>query len=52
MASLILADIWQWTPFIILLVSAGLDALPSEPLEAAELDARAVGGYWPLLSYQ
>lgn len=48
MASLILADIWQWTPFIILLVSAGLDALPSEPLEAAELDG-ARG--WRLLAF-
>ncbi|QKJ86288.1 multiple sugar transport system permease protein [Paramixta manurensis] len=48
MASLILADIWQWTPFIILLVSAGLDALPNEPLEAAELDG-ARG--WRLLAF-
>ena len=48
MASLMLADIWQWTPFIILLVSAGLDALPNEPLEAAELDgARS----WRLLAF-
>ncbi|WP_034943146.1 carbohydrate ABC transporter permease [Erwinia oleae] len=48
MASLILADVWQWTPFIILLVSAGLDALPTEPLEAAELDG-ARG--WRLLAF-
>ncbi len=48
MASLILADVWQWTPFIILLVSAGLDALPQEPLEAAELDG-AHG--WRLLAF-
>ncbi|WP_410013786.1 carbohydrate ABC transporter permease [Sodalis sp. C49] len=48
MASLIVADVWQWTPFIILLVSAGLDSLPQEPLEAAELDG-ARG--WRLLAY-
>lgn len=36
--AVLLADIWQWTPFCILIFLAGLKALPSEPLEAAEVD--------------
>jgi multiple sugar transport system permease protein len=31
-------DIWLWTPFVALIVLAGLQALPKEPFEAAELD--------------
>jgi multiple sugar transport system permease protein len=38
MAAVLLVDIWQWTPFCILIFLAGLKALPSEPLEAAEVD--------------
>ena len=34
----LLADIWQWTPFCILILLAGLKSLPIEPLEAAEVD--------------
>ena len=33
-----LADIWQWTPFMVLIFLAGLRSLPSEPFEAAMLD--------------
>jgi len=36
--SLIIADIWQWSPFIMLITLAGLQALPSGPYEAAMLD--------------
>ncbi|GGD59279.1 carbohydrate ABC transporter permease [Paenibacillus nasutitermitis] len=38
MVSVIVADVWQWTPFVFLILAAGLDAMPSEPLEAAEVD--------------
>lgn len=38
MLSVILVDIWEWTPFVFLLLSAGLQAIPSEPLEAARID--------------
>lgn len=31
-------DVWQWTPFMTVLVLAGLQAIPSELLEAAEVD--------------
>jgi len=36
--SIIIADIWQWTPFMILVLLAGLQALPEEPQEAAMID--------------
>jgi multiple sugar transport system permease protein len=35
---LLLADIWQWTPFMVLLFIAGLRAIPKEPYEAAAVD--------------
>ena len=36
--SVILVDVWQWTPFMFLLLLAGLQALPVEPFEAARVD--------------
>ncbi|HEX3044695.1 MAG TPA: sugar ABC transporter permease [Bacillota bacterium] len=36
--SLVLVDIWQWTPMISLIVLAGLAALPNDPFEAALMD--------------
>jgi multiple sugar transport system permease protein len=36
--SLVLIDIWQWTPFVGLIVLGGLRALPAEPYEAARID--------------
>jgi len=30
--------VWQWTPFMFLLLLAGLQALPTEPFEAALVD--------------
>lgn len=33
-----IADIWQWTPFMVLIFLAGLRSLPPEPFEAAVLD--------------
>lgn len=36
--TLILVDIWQWTPFMALIVLGGLKSLPSEPYEAAVID--------------
>lgn len=43
MLSVILVDVWQWTPFMFLLLTAGLQAIPAEPLEAARVDG---AGYW------
>ena len=38
MEMVILADVWQWTPFFYIVLLAGLAALPAELLEAAEID--------------
>lgn len=34
----IVADVWQWTPFMVLIMLAGLRALPKDPFEAAAID--------------
>lgn len=36
--TVVLVDTWVYTPFIIILLLAGLRALPRQPFEAAELD--------------
>lgn len=36
--ALILVDVWEWAPFMTLMVAAGLSALPREPFEAASVD--------------
>ncbi len=38
LAGVMIADIWQWTPFMVLIFVAGLRALPKEPYEAAAID--------------
>jgi multiple sugar transport system permease protein len=38
LASVIAVDIWQWTPFMFLVLLAGLQAIPQEPYEAAMID--------------
>jgi multiple sugar transport system permease protein len=40
-------DVWQWTPFVMLILLAGLSGVPSEPKEAAALDgAGPVRLFW------
>lgn len=34
----LIAEIWQWTPFMVLIFLAGLRSLPTEPYEAAMID--------------
>ncbi len=34
----LLAEVWQWTPFMVLIMLAGLRSLPKEPFEAAAID--------------
>ncbi|TJY44086.1 sugar ABC transporter permease [Cohnella pontilimi] len=43
LSSLIIVDVWQWTPMIALIVMAGLATIPSEPYEAADVDG---AGRW------
>lgn len=38
LTSVIIADIWQWTPFIFILTLAALQSLPQSALEAARID--------------
>ncbi len=38
LGSVIIADIWQWTPFIFILSLAALQSLPRSALEAARID--------------
>jgi len=35
---IILIDIWEWTPFVMLIILSGLQALPTAPYEAALVD--------------
>jgi ABC-type sugar transport system permease subunit len=37
--AILLTDIWLWTPWFALLLLAGLQSLPPEPFEAAQIDA-------------
>jgi multiple sugar transport system permease protein len=46
LASVMLVEIWQWTPFMFLLLLAGLISLPREPFLAAAID-----GAGPIRTY-
>jgi len=41
--AILMALVWQWTPFMMLLVLAGLQAQPKDVLEAAAMDG---AGWW------
>lgn len=36
--SLLVVDVWQWTPFVMLIVLAGLTSIPTDPFESAMID--------------
>ncbi|HEY0909372.1 MAG TPA: sugar ABC transporter permease [Bradyrhizobium sp.] len=38
MKTLVMVDVWQWTPFIFVIVFARLQALPQDVFEAAQID--------------
>ncbi|MEA3337757.1 MAG: sugar ABC transporter permease [Chloroflexota bacterium] len=46
--TLIVMDIWHWTPFVTLTLLAGLTALPKEPLEQALVDG---ANRWQVFRY-
>ena len=57
MKSIVLVDIWQWTPFVLLLILAGLQSIPDYLYEAAQLDGASGFQMFrhitlPLLSFQ
>jgi multiple sugar transport system permease protein len=37
-AGLVAVDVWEWTPLLFLILLAGVQGLPQEPLEAARVD--------------
>jgi len=47
-ASVIIADIWQWTPFIFILSLAALQSLPGSVMEAARIDGASA---WQTILY-
>lgn len=36
--SIIIVDIWQWTPFMIIILLAGLQSLPTEVIKASVIN--------------
>lgn len=49
MTAILLPEVWQWTPFMALIILAGLRSLPREPFEAAAVDgANALTAFWYL----
>ncbi len=46
--AIVFTDIWQWTPFIFIIIIAGLQALPSEVLEASRIDG---ANWWQIIFF-
>jgi len=46
--SLVLVEVWHWTPLVMLIVLGGLAALPTEPYESARMDGASE---WQLFRY-
>jgi multiple sugar transport system permease protein len=46
--SLVMVEVWHWTPLVMLIVLGGLAALPTEPYESAKLDGASE---WQLFRY-
>jgi ABC-type sugar transport system permease subunit len=38
MVSIVIIDVWEWTPFVFVIFAAAISSLPSEVLKAAEVD--------------
>lgn len=49
-AALVALDVWEWTPFIALMVLSGLSSAPQAQIQAAELDgANTFQLYWHVM---
>jgi multiple sugar transport system permease protein len=46
--AIVLVDLWQWTPMVFLILLAGLQSIPRENYEAAQVDGAAG---WQILCY-
>jgi multiple sugar transport system permease protein len=50
LTAIMIADIWEWIPFMLILFLAGLESLPEEPIEAALVDgATRLEVLWDLI---
>jgi multiple sugar transport system permease protein len=47
-AAVMIGDIWQWTPFMFIVLLAALESLPTEPIEAAVVDG---AGGWDIFRF-
>lgn len=48
LAAVIIVDVWHWTPFVFLILLAGVEALPDDVMEAAAIDGAT---YWQKLRF-
>ena len=48
LASVIVVDVWHWTPFVFLLMLAAIESLPTDVDEAAQIDG---AGAWQTFRY-
>jgi multiple sugar transport system permease protein len=46
--SLVMVEVWHWTPLVMLIVLGGMAALPTEPYESARLDGASE---WQIFRY-
>ena len=46
--AIIIADVWEWFPFALLMLLAALQMMPAEPLEAARIDG---AGAWQVFRH-
>jgi multiple sugar transport system permease protein len=46
LASIIIVDVWQWTPFCFLVFLAALQSIPDDAVEAARLDTNSSVAVW------
>ena len=48
LAALVIADVWEWFPFSLLMLLAALQMMPEEPLQAARIDG---AGPWQVFRH-
>jgi multiple sugar transport system permease protein len=45
--AIIIVDVWQWTPFVMMILLSGLQVLPQEPYESALIDgSNSIQSFW------
>jgi len=48
LAAIAIIDIWEWSPFMALIITGGMRALPTDPFEAAVIDGAS---RWQIFKY-